>query len=289
MKTGFLKHYEETQKLFESFLGEFWSQRLNEGAPHLREFDGVMSYSLLQEGAKRFRPVLSLLTEELLNGTQEKVLPFAAAVEMIHTFSLVHDDLPCMDNDDERRGKPTNHIKFGEAQALLAGDALLAEAFATIAGTYHDNPETTLGLIHLLATATGRMGMVGGQVIDIGSQLQSMGFDELKDMHARKTGALIRVSVEGACLVNSADEETCRNLRRYGEHLGLAFQLADDLLDSEEETSADEVSFVSCLGKDRTMSYLEEVTEAAIHLLKPFGEKAVHLQDLCRYNCDRSF
>ncbi len=166
----------------------------------IQKLKDSMSYSL-SKGGKRFRPVLALMIAESFAVHPQRILPWAQAVEMIHTYSLIHDDLPCMDNDDMRRGEPTNHKVYGETTALLAGDALLTEAFAVLATAFRQEGELGLKLVGLLAEAAGLLGMVGGQAIDLENQKLMPGLDELKKMQEMKTGALIRVSAEGAALV----------------------------------------------------------------------------------------
>ncbi len=217
-------------------------------------------------GGKRFRPVLSLLIAESLGCPAEKVLSFAMAVEFIHTYSLIHDDLPCMDNDDLRRGKPTNHKVFGEDFALLAGDSLLTEAFLVIAESYSDNGFLAAKLTSLLSQAAGIRGMVGGQAFDLRAGDKKLTPQELSHLHALKTGALIRVSVEGAALIAAAKPTDLESLRKFGEGLGLAFQVADDILDHGEKDQ-DVRSFTGILGLQRTKDYLKEVgAETLQHL-----------------------
>src|SRR4051812_43647285 len=193
--------------------------------PHaaLERFWESMFYSLLSDG-KRFRPVLSMLTAKAFQKPYEVVLPLAAAVELIHTYSLIHDDLPLMDDDDVRRGRPTNHKVYGEAMALLAGDGLLTAAFSILAQSASPHAITA---VHLLSEAAGPRGMVGGQVLDIESK--SPDADLLEEIHQRKTGALIQVSVEAAAVMCGGTPEQQKAMAEYGGHLGMAFQLADDL------------------------------------------------------------
>ncbi|MDX9730327.1 MAG: polyprenyl synthetase family protein, partial [Bdellovibrionales bacterium] len=185
-----------------------------------------MRYSLLQDGAKRFRPVLALLTADALGVEREQVLPFAAAVECVHTYSLIHDDLPAMDNDDFRRGLPTNHKKFDEATAILAGDALLSDAFGIIGEAYIENPGAAVRVLVELSKAVGSHGMVGGQAIDIAAKSKAVDIEDLRLLHLLKTGALIRISAVGAAVVAGADEEQIEDLSDYASALGLAFQVA---------------------------------------------------------------
>ncbi|PTX53932.1 geranylgeranyl diphosphate synthase type II [Melghirimyces profundicolus] len=192
-----------------------------------------MAYSLLA-GGKRLRPILVLAVAEALGGSEEKALPFACAVEMIHTYSLIHDDLPSMDNDDFRRGIPTNHKVYGEAMAILAGDALLTKAFGVLAeGALNADlsRETALGLIRECAVRAGAEGMVGGQVKDLQGEGRSVTLEELQEIHRSKTGDLITLSVRLGSLVSGASEDKLQALTGYAERLGLAFQIQDDVLD----------------------------------------------------------
>lgn len=237
-----------------------------------------MSYSLNQQGGKRFRPLLSVLTAQLFSKTIEFILPFACAVEMIHTYSLIHDDLPSMDNDDFRRGQPTNHKVYGEALAILAGDALQTEAFHQIAKNYTHFPEAALAAIKSLSMASGYMGMVGGQAIDIGllkKENQSPEIQELFDMHALKTGALISASVTGAAELCGANDEEYLFLKKFSESLGFAFQLADDILDDKErEGETQELSgFPKHFGLSATHEKLRKHSQICLETLSNFSNK----------------
>lgn len=220
----------------------------------------AMKYSLVA-GGKRVRPVLSLWTAECFGSSVEDVFPWALAIEMIHTYSLIHDDLPCMDDDDERRGRPTNHVVFGEANALLAGDALLTEAFHFLAVEYAQRPETCVKLVRLLGRAAGMGGMVGGQFIDLNTE-ESPTLAMLEDMHRRKTGALISAAVEGAALLGGASDTQLQAIREFGDNLGLAFQIADDILDAGNPNDEGR-SFVSVLGLETCTAELRRVTDVA--------------------------
>ncbi|MNL22338.1 Farnesyl diphosphate synthase [compost metagenome] len=205
---------------------------------------------------------------------------------MIHTYSLIHDDLPCMDNDDVRRGKPTNHRVYGEDFALLAGDALLTEAFLLIAEGYSDNAFLVRQLTSLLSQAAGLRGMVGGQAIDLRAGETKLSKEELTHLHLLKTGALIRVSVEGAALIASAKPSDMDHLRKFGEGLGLAFQVADDILDHGEKDQ-DVRSFTGILGLEGTKTYLQEIsnqTRAELHKVIP---EAPMLEFLIGFNQNR--
>lgn len=218
----------------------------------------AMEYSLFT-GGKRFRPVLCLFTLKGLGLESDRGLPWAAALEMVHTYSLIHDDLPCMDNDDVRRGQPTNHKKYGEALALLAGDALLTESFLLLSHYAHQP-----ALLPLLGESIGASGMVGGQAMDMGHGPTLNGVAPLQTMHAAKTGALISAAVEGAGHIAEVDEERLQVLRELGGLIGLAFQIKDDLLDMQTE---DARSYLHFLGVDGTQKELERVNARAQSLI----------------------
>jgi geranylgeranyl diphosphate synthase type II len=246
----------------------------------LEQFWESMFYSLLSDG-KRFRPLLAMLTAKALGKSPEEVLPLAGAVELIHTYSLIHDDLPMLDNDDLRRGRPTNHKVYGEAMALLAGDGLLTCAFSLLSQSLSPNAITA---VHLLAEAAGPRGMVGGQVLDI--QANSPDETLLSEIHQRKTGALIRVSVEAAAVLCAATDQQQGALRDYGAQLGLAFQLADDLQDYHPD-KPEKVSFVSALGVDETRARLTQASEEALENLFIFPESADPLREMINMNARR--
>lgn len=269
-------------KAVESYLREI-SLPQTEAIVELRQ---SMLYSATN-GGKRFRPVLSLLVGELLGASAEKVLPFAVAVELIHTYSLIHDDLPCMDNDDIRRGKPTNHKIYGEDFALLAGDALLTEAFYILADRYGDTSFLVTSLTKLLSAAAGIRGMVGGQAIDLRAADKKFTKAELTQLHVLKTGALIRLAVEGAALIAGAKFSQVESLKKFGEGLGLAFQVADDILDHGEKDQ-DARSFTGILGFEATQNYLKTLSEEIRVELRKVSGDAVLLEYLVDFNQTRS-
>ena len=200
----------------------------------------AMAYSLLG-GGKRIRGCLVLAMAELCGGDTEAALPLACAVEMIHAYSLIHDDLPCMDNDDLRRGKPSCHIQYGEGTALLAGDALLTHAFAAASAAYFNGSlpaETVLRCVNQLARAAGVEGMIGGQVIDTEPEKEPMSPEQLEAMHGMKTGALIRAAAVMGCLAAGAPRDIILQADLYAEKIGLAFQIVDDILDVTENSEA---------------------------------------------------
>lgn len=198
----------------------------------------AMAYSLLN-GGKRIRGCLTLAMCELCGGEVQSALPLACAVEMVHAYSLIHDDLPCMDNDDLRRGKPSCHIKFGEGTALLAGDALLTHAFSAASDAYFNGTlpaETVLRCVNQLSRAAGVEGMIGGQVIDTAPEEVPMTPEQLEAMHSMKTGALIRSAAVLGCLAAGAPRDVVMQADLYAAKIGLAFQIVDDILDATEES-----------------------------------------------------
>lgn len=265
-------------------LGEGSGRILPAGLDQLVE---SIRYSTLQEGGKRFRPVLAMLTAEALGGRPERVLPFAAAVECIHTYSLIHDDLPAMDNDDFRRGMPTNHKKFNEATAILAGDALLTEAFLLVADGFSAEPDLAVRAVTELSKAAGLYGMVGGQAIDMNSKSEAITLDELKRMHRLKTGALIRVSAVGAAILCRAEDARLREISEYADDLGLAFQVADDILDFDP-AKPEPGSYPALLGLEQTKTYLGELTDRCLQSLSTWPSSADPLRAIATYNQTRT-
>ncbi len=251
----------------------------------------AMSYSLFA-GGKRLRPAIMLLANEMCGGNSADVAPFAAAIEMIHTYSLIHDDLPAMDNDDLRRGKPTNHIKFGEDIAILAGDALLNKAMETALSSGLDS-ERVVKACRVLFTSSGAEGMIGGQIIDIKNSEHTA--DELENLHTLKTGAIIRSSgVVGGIIAGASDTEL-KAIDDYCRYLGIAFQIQDDILDvtgtvedlgkpigSDEDNNKTTYITLYGLEESRTLAY--RYTQQAIDALQSvFGERSEKLVALAEY------
>ena len=260
----------------------------------------AMEYSLLA-GGKRLRPVLCLCFARMLGAPGAAVAPFACAFEFIHTYSLVHDDLPAMDDDDLRRGRPSNHKVFGEAMAILAGDGLLTEAFGLMASTAREVPaERVVEAMGTLARAAGAAGMVGGQALDMAYTAKAgVSLEELREMQALKTGALITAAcVCGAQLAGAAPDMVAR-AKSYGQSLGAAFQIVDDVLDvvGDEKTlgkpvGSDEeqgkTTYPSLIGVERSMDLARRHAAQALESLSPFeGAEAVFLRDLAQYIVDR--
>lgn len=251
----------------------------------LEKYRKSLKYSV-GSGGKRFRPLLALFVAELFGGSEEQLLPWAAAVEMVHTYSLIHDDLPCMDNDDLRRGKPTNHKVFGDALALLAGDGLLTESFLVISESYSDNPEIARRLTILLSTAAGTRGMVGGQVLDMHVDKAPPTFEDLLLIHKMKTAQMIEAPVQGAAIILGADDFKVEVLRKYGQALGLAFQVADDILD-HGQSGQDNRSFTKLVGYDESKKLLNELSEEALFHLNKIKPSSTALHSMIEYNLIR--
>lgn len=251
----------------------------------------AMRYSLFAP-CKRLRPALALGTAEIVAGDDTAALPLACAVEMIHTYSLIHDDLPAMDDDDLRRGQPTSHKKFGEAVAILAGDTMLTMAFDVIAQA--DN----VAVIREVAAAAGVSGMAAGQLIDLQSEDKQIPLELLQDIHRRKTGALIRVSVRAGAMLAGAHPDALESLTRYGECIGLAFQIADDILDIVGEESKigkpvgsdaarNKSTYPALVGLDGARALAREAADEAEAALVHFGTEADTFRALARYIVDR--
>jgi geranylgeranyl diphosphate synthase type II len=261
----------------------------------------AMRYSLFA-GGKRIRPILALAAAEALHAETEDLLPVACALECIHTYSLIHDDLPAMDNDDLRRGKPTNHVVFGEAAAILAGDGLLSFAFELLThpATRHAiDPAAQLRMTNLIAHAVGPTGMVGGQSLDLAAEGKAITVDQLRLIHGCKTGALITASVQAGAIFGKADEKQFAALSRYGTQIGLAFQIVDDLLDVEGTTEdlgktagadaqRNKATYPAFFGIAETRIMAREAVAAAVSALDIFDDQAEPLRALARYIYERN-
>jgi farnesyl diphosphate synthase len=265
------------------------------------ELHRAMRYAVLG-GGKRLRPLLVYATGRAFGAPLEQLDAAAAAVEIIHAYSLVHDDLPAMDDDSLRRGRPTCHIVFGEAMAILAGDALQALAFEVLAHdpTLDVDAATRLDMLRTLAVACGSQGMAGGQAFDLAAVGQALSAVELERMHVHKTGALIRASVRlGALAAGCSDAPTLAALETYGHSIGLAFQIRDDLLDIEAETAtlgktagkdvaANKPTYPAILGVDASRAELARLTATALDSIAPLGSAGEPLRDLARFVADRA-
>lgn len=258
----------------------------------------AMRYSLFA-GGKRLRPILMWETAKMCGGSWDDVEPFACAMEMIHTYSLIHDDLPAMDNDDLRRGMATNHIKFGEAEAILAGDALLNKAFEIVSSHKYKNPSLALKAISILSESSGTEGMIGGQVVDLISEDKDISLSQLQYIHLLKTGAIIRSACIIGGIMSGAVSEQIESIDEFAKNLGIAFQIRDDILDvigteselgkpigSDEECHKN--TYVSICGIEESKKLVIEFSDKAKNALSRFGEKAEFLLMLADYLINRN-
>jgi len=263
----------------------------------------AMRYSVFA-GGKRIRPILTLAACEAVGGRQENVLPAACAIEMIHSYSLIHDDLPAMDDDDFRRGTPTNHKVYGDATAILAGDGLLTEAFILLSNSIENNDisaKKCCDVINILAKSAGSCGMVGGQMVDMEAEERVVDLPTLEYIHTHKTGALILAAINIGAILGDATTEQQEALCRYGEAAGLAFQVADDILDivgdqsqlgkdvgSDQERG--KATYPALLGLGGARQRAAELRDLAMSALKPFDDDAARpLREIAGYIIDRSF
>lgn len=277
---------------------------LNEALPDEANYPPVIfqavRYSLFA-GGKRLRPILCLAAAEAAGGDYRAVMPAACALEMIHTYSLIHDDLPAMDNDDFRRGQPTSHKVFGEATAILAGDALLTEAFALMSAAERMPkipPDRILAVIHEIARAAGFWGMVGGQVMDIQSETAAADEETLLYIHTRKTGAMMVASVRAGAILAGALPGEVEALSVYGRHLGLAFQIADDILNVEGDRAAlgkgtgsdavrGKLTFPQLMGLEPSRKKMAGLIDEALEAIRGFDRRAEPLRAIARYAAER--
>lgn len=270
-----------------------------EGGPEI--IHEAVRYSLFA-GGKRIRPILCLAAAEAVGGGGQDCLPCACALEMIHTYSLIHDDLPAMDNDDYRRGKATSHRKFGEGIAILAGDALLTEAFHLLSRpefTKNGNTEQHLQVINLIARAAGMAGMVGGQVMDLEGEGKTLPLETIEDIHRRKTGAMLTVSVVSGAILAGATAAQTAVLASYGQDIGLAFQIADDILNvagdsvlmgkgTGSDISRGKTTFPALMGLEASRNRLAELVERAAAHLAAFDHRADPLRNIAGYIMERN-
>ncbi len=291
-------YLEEQRRLVEDYLGRFM-------LPAEGDFSRLveaMRYSLFV-GGKRVRPILCLAAARAVTGDtsgDERVMPVACAMECIHTYSLIHDDLPAMDNDDLRRGRPTNHKVFGEAEAILAGDGLLTFAFELLSDpALATTPAAArLRICHTIARAAGPLGMVGGQSLDMANEGKDIPYDLLRTIHRSKTGALITAAVEAGGIAAGADAIQLRALTDYGNAIGLAFQIVDDLLNVESTTEqlgktagsdaeAGKATYPALFGPEKSRTMAADAVAEAHRALKSFGESAEPLRALATYIVER--
>jgi geranylgeranyl diphosphate synthase, type II len=294
-----IKQYlNEQRRVVETALEKYMLKAEGPLARHLES----MRYSLFA-GGKRLRPILCLAAAAAIDSgseMRERLLPVACALECIHTYSLIHDDLPAMDNDELRRGKPTNHVLYGEAAAILAGDGLLTWAFDLLSGRESALPPERLLLItHIVARAAGPLGMVGGQALDIAYENQDFPFEILRTIHRNKTGALLSCAVQVGAVGAGADSEETECMIRYGNQIGLAFQIVDDILDVTATTEQlgktaggdakkGKATYPAYFGIEASKKKALEAVTAAKDALAGFDEKAVPLRAIADYICRRS-
>ena len=281
MDKDFTDQMAQDRALIEERLREIFA-----GDVRYADLQESMEYSLLA-GGKRIRPVLTLETCRLCGGVPETALPFACAVEMVHTYSLIHDDLPAMDNDELRRGRPTNHIVYGEATAILAGDALLTAAFEQLTGA-GPPAERIVDAVRCLSQAAGPAGMVGGQALDMAGEGRALDRGELELLQNLKTGALISAAAELGCIAAGGSPEQRSQMRAYAQSLGRAFQIRDDMLDvtsSQEELGKtigsdrnnEKSTFVTALGLDGCAALIQRLTRQGIEALSGFEHPDFHI------------
>lgn len=277
----------------DNFLDEYFK---NKGSYDKKVYD-AMSYSL-NAGGKRIRPLLLMLTYMLYAEDYKEVLPVAAALEMIHTYSLIHDDLPCMDNDDLRRGKPTNHKVFGDAIATLAGDGLLNEAMNVMFKYCMEKDKNAIKACRIISESSGVDGMVGGQTVDILSESIKIPIDQLYYMHSKKTGALIKASILAGAILAKAPETDIKNLDYYGQKLGLAFQIKDDILDIVGDTEVlgkkaksdldnNKTTFITAYGINKCIEMCNSLIGECLEVLDTLKGDTSKLKDLTLFLLNR--
>ena len=276
-------------------VGDYLHQRLGQGS--ISPVDEAMEYSV-EAGGKRLRPILMMAAADAAGADGTKFLPVASALEMIHTYSLIHDDLPSMDNDDYRRGRLTNHKVYGDAMALLAGDGLLTQAFEVMLEQPGVDPAVLLKVVRLVAHCAGPVGMVGGQALDITYEDKHLSAAEMKQLHEAKTGALFVAAVRGGALLAGADAKTLEDLTHFAKLFGLAFQITDDILDVVGDAAvmgkpkgSDEKlhksTYVSLYSLEKAREMAAETLREAEAVLAPYGEKAEVLLEITRYLYNR--
>ncbi len=290
------KYLKAKRRNVDDALKQIWDSR----EPYPTPLVPAMRYSL-EAGGKRLRPILCIAASEAVGGSESKVMPAACALELIHTYSLIHDDLPAMDDDDLRRGKPTCHRAFDEATAILAGDALLTAAFEILAGAGCQNKENALKWLeaaYVIAQAAGHSGMVQGQMMDLSFQGQEIALEELETLHRLKTGGLIEASVRTGALLGGGTNEEIVALGNYGRYIGLAFQVADDILNVEGEqkilgkpvgsdVAHQKATGPSLMGLERAKARAVELIDSAVEELSICGGRAEALSALAHYIVER--
>ncbi len=296
MKTFNLNAYLTLKNnLIDNALGNIFKDIANN-----RQIVNAMNYSLMA-GGKRIRPVLCIAAAETVNQSPTDVITVACALEMIHTYSLIHDDLPAMDNDNLRRGKPTCHIAFNEATAILAGDALLTMAFqllSSIQPADYDTASRWLRVINIIALAAGYQGMIEGQMQDISSENQHLNLDSLEHMHMLKTGALIVAAVKAGTIIGKGNEQQIKHLDNYAKNIGLAFQVTDDILNVEGDAEVmgkavgtdqfrSKNTYPSIMGLEESKTFAKKLVNNALQALSYFDTRADSLRAIANYIIDR--
>ncbi len=267
------------------------------GVGSISPVDKAMAYSVAA-GGKRLRPILLMAAADAVGGDGPKYVSVAAGLEMIHTYSLIHDDLPCMDNDDYRRGKLTNHKMFGDAMALLAGDGLLTQAFEVMLEQRDVEPKRLLQVVQLVARCAGPVGMVGGQALDITSEDKLLSEKEMRQLHEAKTGALFVAAIRGGALLGGADATMLQAMTRFAKLFGLAFQITDDILDvtgdekimgkpAHTDEKLKKSTYVSLFGLEKAQEIAKDTLNQAEAILAPYGENAEPLVEITRYLYNR--
>lgn len=267
------------------------------GIGSISPVDKAMAYSVAA-GGKRLRPILLMAAADAVGGDGPKYVSVAAGLEMIHTYSLIHDDLPSMDNDDYRRGKLTNHKVFGDAMALLAGDGLLTQAFEVMLEQREVDPKLLLQVVQLVARCAGPAGMVGGQALDITSENKTLTEAQMRQLHEAKTGAMFVAAVRGGAMLGGADAKTLQEMTQFAKLFGLAFQITDDILDvtgdekvmgkpAHSDEKLNKSTYVSLFGLDKAREMAKATLEQAGKILEPYGEKAEPLVEITRYLYNR--
>ncbi len=297
MKPGIQLHLSNLKEIIDKKLLEL----LPNSSDSLSKLEESMRYSILA-GGKRLRPVLCISASEAVGGSRDKALPIACAIEMIHTYSLIHDDLPSMDDDLLRRGIPTNHSVFGEALAILAGDALLTDAFSIIGSEGISNgisPTVVVEIIRDISRAAGSQGMVSGQALDLALEGKEVGVEHIEKVHSLKTGALIEASITSGARAGGANEDQLLQLKCYAKSLGLAFQIIDDVLDIEggkeigknrgADARKNKATYPVLVGVERARNVALELTEKAVLAIKDFDDRADPLRDLAFYLGGRKY
>lgn len=295
-----IKNYLNEQKsLVEDALARYMLQTGGDFSDHIE----TLRYSLFA-GGKRLRPILCIAAARMVSGstdTDDTVLPIACALECIHTYSLIHDDLPAMDNDDLRRGKPTNHAVYGEAEAILAGDSLQCFAFDLLSNPGHHRipAQDQLKIISVVARASGPLGMVGGQYLDVVHEGKEISYDLLRTIHRNKTGKLITASVMTGGIAAGATVNQLESLKEYGNSIGLAFQIVDDILNVESTTEQlgkaagsdaklGKATYPAIFGIDKSKKMADKAVADAMNAITDFGDEAEPLRELARYIIERN-